>query len=90
VVDEPALIRALTEGWIAAAGLDVFEQEPVDPENPLLKLDNVVATPHIAGASDRSGETRWRLSVETVVAFSRGHWPQSYVNPGVKPRWELT
>jgi phosphoglycerate dehydrogenase-like enzyme len=90
VIDEPVLIRALTEGWIAAAGLDVFEQEPVDPDNPLLKLDNVVATPHIAGASDQSQETRWRLSVETVVAFSRGHWPPSYVNPGVKPRWELT
>ena len=51
VVDEAALIEALQEGGIAGAGLDVFEQEPVDPDNPLLKMDNVVVTPHVAGTT---------------------------------------
>jgi phosphoglycerate dehydrogenase-like enzyme len=51
VVDEPALIEALREKRIAGAGLDVFEKEPIDPGNPLLKLDNVVVTPHSAGTT---------------------------------------
>jgi phosphoglycerate dehydrogenase-like enzyme len=51
IVDEPALIEALTERRIAGAGLDVFAREPVDPQNPILKLDNVVVTPHVAGTT---------------------------------------
>ncbi len=51
VVDEAALIEALQGDRIAGAGLDVFEQEPVDPANPLLQMDNVVVTPHIAGTT---------------------------------------
>ena len=51
VVDEAALIEALQQGKIAGAGLDVFEQEPVDPDNPLLRMDNVVVTAHIAGTT---------------------------------------
>lgn len=51
VVDEAALIEALQQGRIAGAGLDVFEKEPVDPNNPLLKLKNVVVTPHSAGTT---------------------------------------
>jgi phosphoglycerate dehydrogenase-like enzyme len=47
IVDEPALIDALRGGRLAAAGLDVFATEPVDPDNPLLSLDNVVVTPHV-------------------------------------------
>ncbi|MBI3942351.1 MAG: C-terminal binding protein [Chloroflexi bacterium] len=90
VVDEAALLRALTEGWIAAAGLDVFEQEPTPPDNPLLKLDNLVATPHIAGYSDRYLEEFWRLSMETAIDLAKGRWPRSYVNRGVQSRWPLT
>ena len=71
VVDEAALIRALTERWISAAGLDVFEQEPIDPGNPLLKLDNVVVTPHIAGYSDVFWHDFWQHSVETVIDMSK-------------------
>jgi phosphoglycerate dehydrogenase-like enzyme len=89
VVDEPALIRALTEGWIAAAGLDVFEQEPPDPDNPLFKLDNVVATPHVAGQSDEDQERAWRLATDSALAMARGQWPRSYVNRTVKPRLNL-
>ncbi|MCY4413231.1 MAG: C-terminal binding protein [Caldilineaceae bacterium] len=89
VVDEAALLRALTEGWIAAAGLDVLELEPPDADNPLFGLENVVITPHIAGYSDESLDNSWRLSVETVLDLAQGRWPRSYVNPNVEPRWRL-
>jgi D-3-phosphoglycerate dehydrogenase len=87
VIDESALILALTEKWISAAGLDVFEQEPIVPENPLLKLDNVVVTPHIAGYSDVFWHNFWKHSVDTAIDLSKGRWPRSYVNRNVRPRW---
>ncbi len=90
VVDEPALVRALTEGWIAAAGLDVLEQEPPDPDNPLFKLANVLVTPHVAGHSDEDRAASWRLSADTVIDLARGRWPRSYVNRSVKPRLNLS
>jgi D-3-phosphoglycerate dehydrogenase len=89
VIDEGALVRALQEHRIAGAGLDVLEQEPPEPNNPLFQLDNVVITPHIAGYSDEFPDNSWRLSVETALGFAEGKMPRSYVNPQVKPRWEL-
>jgi D-3-phosphoglycerate dehydrogenase len=89
VIDEGALGRALTEGWIAAAGLDVLEQEPPDLSSPLLRLDNVVLTPHVAAYSDEYLENCWRLSVETVVALAAARWPPSPVNRPETPRWNL-
>ena len=89
VIDEQALIRALQEGWIAAAGLDVFEQEPLAPASPLLDMENVVLTPHVAGCSDVSQDSFWRLSVETLIRLAEGRWPEDCANPGVKPKWSL-
>lgn len=89
VVDEKALIKALQEGWISAAGLDVFEEEPLDPKSPLLSMENVVLTPHVAGESDLSQDSFWRLSLETLINLSEGRWPESYVNPGVETRWTM-
>ena len=89
VIDEPALVRALTEGWIAAAGLDVLEQEPASPDNPLFKLSNTVITPHVGGQSDEDQQLCWRMSVEAAIAFAQGRWPHSYVNRSVKPRLSL-
>src|SRR5262245_66696264 len=89
VVDAAALVRALTEGWIAAAGLDVLDPEPPDPANPLLRLDNVVITPHIAAYSDEYLDACWRYSVETVVALRNGKWPRSVVNRPANPPMEL-
>lgn len=80
VIDESALMRALREGWIAAAGLDVLEDEPPAPDTPLLRMDNVVLTPHVAGYSAHGVEIRWRLSAETVLALTRGEPPRSWVN----------
>lgn len=90
VVDEPALIQALTEGWIAAAGLDVFEQEPLAKDSPLLKLDNVILTPHSASQSGDGMLPRWEASVETVIALAANRWPPSCVNRHVKPLRELS
>ncbi|MEZ4607658.1 MAG: C-terminal binding protein [Deinococcales bacterium] len=86
VVNERALVKALEDEQIAGAGLDVFEQEPISPDNPLLKLDNVVLTPHRAGVSDDSIELTWRLSVEACKDLAEGYYPRSYVNPNVKPK----
>ena len=89
IIDEAALIQALGDGVIAAAGLDVLEREPASPENPLLHMDNVVVTPHIASASDRMRpETRRRVGREVSLVL-RGRWPMSCVNPTVLPRVAL-
>jgi D-3-phosphoglycerate dehydrogenase len=89
IVDEEALVRALQEKRIGGAALDVFEQEPLAATSPLLKMDNVVLTPHIAGYSDLYPESFWRYSVESVIAIANGYWPRSVVNPGVEPKWQL-
>jgi D-3-phosphoglycerate dehydrogenase len=82
-VDEPALIRALSEGWIAAAGLDVLEKEPPDADNPLLKMDNVILTPHVASASARMDPERRRRVGQELALVLGGRWPRSCVNPSV-------
>jgi D-3-phosphoglycerate dehydrogenase len=88
-VDEAALIRALESGQIAGAGLDVFESEPLDPKSPLLQMDNVICTPHIASATSRMmPETRRRLGQELALAL-QGYWPRSAVNPSVLARASL-
>ena len=88
-VDEQALIRALQDGLIAGAGLDVLEQEPPDPENPLLHMENVILTPHVASASARMGpETRRRVGQEIALALS-GRWPRTCVNPSVLEKTDL-
>ncbi|MBI4391337.1 MAG: D-glycerate dehydrogenase [candidate division NC10 bacterium] len=85
VVDEKALVKALRGGWIAGAGLDVFEREPA-VEPGLLRLRNVVLTPHVGSAT---AETRTRmalLAAENCVAVLRGERPQTPVNPEITPR----
>ena len=89
IIDEVALIKALEEKWIAGAGLDVFEQEPVDVNNPLLKMNNVVVTPHSAYYSDNALK-RVRTSVGKEAArVLSGKWPQNVVNKTVKPKVRL-
>ncbi|MCH9009415.1 MAG: hypothetical protein IIC21_02160 [Chloroflexi bacterium] len=88
-VDESALIKALQEGWIAAAGLDVLEQEPPDPDNPLLSMENVTLTPHVASASERMRpETRRRVGQEIALVLT-GRWPRTCVNPSVLDKTDL-
>ena len=81
VVDEIALQHALEDGEIWGAGLDVFEQEPVDPNNPILKLENTVVAPHIAGKSYESYPRRVRFAFENMTKVWQGGQPDSLVNP---------
>jgi D-3-phosphoglycerate dehydrogenase / 2-oxoglutarate reductase len=89
IIDEVALIEALQNGVIAGAGLDVLEQEPPSNNNPLLTMENVVVTPHVASATTRMRpETRRRVGREVALVL-RGKWPMSCVNPTVLPRVAL-
>jgi D-3-phosphoglycerate dehydrogenase / 2-oxoglutarate reductase len=85
-VDEAALVKALEEGWIAGAGLDVFEQEPAAAPNPLLKMENVIVTPHVASASARMDPERRRRVGREIALVLTGRWPMSCVNPLVLER----
>ena len=89
VVDEPGLIRALEEGWIAGAGLDVLEEEPPAPDNPLLRMPNVVVTPHMASYSNESNVERRRRVGQEVAAVLSGRRPLNVVNPEVLARLSL-
>ena len=83
-LDERALIRALREGWIAVAGLDVLDQEPPDPANPILSIPSALLTPHTAGYSEDSMGDNRRQSVDQVLGFLEGRWPDTLVTSAVK------
>jgi D-3-phosphoglycerate dehydrogenase len=92
-VQESALIAALQSGQIAGAGLDVFEVEPVKPDNPLLAMPHVILSPHNASASARFDEARKRRAGQEMALVLSGRWPMSCVNPTVLPgsglgRWQ--
>ncbi|MBV9687230.1 MAG: C-terminal binding protein [Alphaproteobacteria bacterium] len=81
--DEAALIKALDDGMIAGAGLDVLEQEPPGGNNPLLRMNNVILTAHVASATARFDPARRRrVGLELSLALT-GKWPMSCVNPSV-------
>lgn len=82
-VDEEALIKALQEGWIAHAALDVLEKEPASHNNPLLRMENVTLTAHVASASARFDEARKRRVGYELSLVLSGLWPVSCVNPAV-------
>ena len=86
VVDEKALIEALNNNEIAGAGLDVFEEEPTYPENPLLKMDNVGVTNHYASYSEIAWERAETQLGEEAVRISTDSYPMSLVNPSVKSK----
>ncbi|MGH8066709.1 MAG: D-2-hydroxyacid dehydrogenase family protein [Candidatus Entotheonellia bacterium] len=82
IVDEAALIEALRHRRIAGAGLDVFEQEPIDPGNPLLQLGNVVCTPHIGFVTQETYEQMLGGAVENIMNYLEGN-PTNVRNPQV-------
>lgn len=82
MIDEAALIEALKKKKIAGTGLDVFEKEPLPMSSPLLVMDNVVLTPHIAFLSEEFLDECTYISIENVETFVKGT-PQNIVNPSV-------
>ena len=83
IVDQGALSEALREGRLAAAGLDVFEQEPIAADDPLLGLSNVLAAPHAAGYTDELFRGCVESASRAVIAVASGHVPEHIANPAV-------
>ena len=94
IVDQKALTKALQENRIAGAGLDVFEQEPTDPDDPLLKLDNIIAAPHALCWTDQCFAGNGAADVKAVLDVQRGLVPRGVVNrevldtPGFRSKLE--
>ncbi|GAA4338482.1 hypothetical protein GCM10023144_35610 [Pigmentiphaga soli] len=86
VVDEAALAAALSEGRLFAAGLDVYEHEPPGPDNPLFKLDNVVLSPHIGGATESARQLMATRAAEAALRALHGDAPEFWLNPQVVRR----
>jgi phosphoglycerate dehydrogenase-like enzyme len=72
LIDEAALIRALREGWIGGAGLDVFDQEPLPPDSPLWELNNALLSPHVAGFTPHYDERAVALFAQNLVRYLAG------------------
>jgi D-3-phosphoglycerate dehydrogenase len=89
VIDQAAVILALQEGWIAGAGLDVFEPERLAPDHPLLHVPNLLATPHVAFYSEESVVELETKAAQNVADILVGKRPGPVVNPQVLdlPRW---
>jgi D-3-phosphoglycerate dehydrogenase len=87
IVDHEALHTALTEGLIAAAAFDVTEPEPINPDNPLLKLDNYVVTGHSAHAFSSQNPGFMERPAEEIIRVVKGEWPNGLVNPKVKDKY---
>src|SRR5699024_12048299 len=83
MIVEKELIEALQEGEIAAAGLDVFEQEPVQPDNPLLNMKNVVTTPHVGSSTHETELKMSELAAKNMEAGLNGVKPPNLIDQGV-------
>ncbi|SDB46374.1 hydroxyacid dehydrogenase [Belnapia rosea] len=85
--DEPALAEALASGHIAAAGLDVWAQEPPPPTHPLLQMGNVIVTQHTAGVTQESRANITRIAALAFADAAEGRLPPRIINPDVVPRF---
>ena len=72
-IQEESLVKALKEGWIAGAGLDVFETEPLPPESPLWALDNVIITPHYSGLTPYYAERGLEIFMDNLRRYQAGN-----------------
>jgi phosphoglycerate dehydrogenase-like enzyme len=83
LVDEPALVTALAEGWIAGAGVDAFAEEPLSAEHPLRRLPNCLASPHSAFNTVEVAAATNVAVADAILADFRGDRPTHTVNPAV-------
>jgi phosphoglycerate dehydrogenase-like enzyme len=86
LIHEAILVQALREHWIAGAGLDVFETEPLRLGHPLLQLDNVILTPHWLPSTHRAARATKDVIVRNILCVAQGNIPQNVINPGVLSR----
>ncbi len=86
LLDEPALLDALEDGRIGAAGLDVFAHEPVDPQAPLVTHPNVIALPHVAGVTEQMFRQAGRVFADELERWRRHEPPRFAVNEPSRPR----
>ncbi len=90
LVVEKDLVAALRSGHLGGAGLDVFESEPTKEGNPLYEIDNVIMTPHTAGADEKSMQDMGTEASQYIIDLSQGKWPQwAVVNGDVKDGWKF-
>jgi D-3-phosphoglycerate dehydrogenase / 2-oxoglutarate reductase len=92
IVSDAALYRALSDGWIAGAGVDDIEEEPAKqrnwkPDNPLFQMENLIVTPHAAYYSEESIRIVREFAAHEVVRVLKGQRPLSPVNPSILPNW---
>jgi D-3-phosphoglycerate dehydrogenase len=87
VIDELGLIKALQEGLIAGAGLDVTAIEPIEKENPLINMPNVILTGHSGWYSQEAEAELFYKPMLQVAMALEGKWPSFAINPLVKERW---
>ena len=90
LIDEVALCDALKSGHLRAAGLDVFEKEPLPLDSPLLKLDNVLTCGHVGGLDEESQQGTLVMAAQVIIDLNQGRWPTECIRnlPGVKDwRW---
>lgn len=89
IVNELALVDALNRGHLAGAAIDVMSQEPPEPNHPLLALDNLICTPHIAGETSTTVRDAFDLAVDQVCDCFEGRRPQHLVNPDAWERGKI-
>lgn len=89
MVDEEAIARALNEGSLSGAALDVFSREPLPLSSPLRGVDpeRLILTPHNVSHSEAGRQANWSLALEQILAAGRGEVPVHVVNPEAIPRW---
>jgi D-3-phosphoglycerate dehydrogenase len=87
-IDEEALYDAVVQGEIAGAALDVIQEESMPPDHPLLKLENVIITPHTAYYSEEALGRLRKRPFEEIARMVKGEWPQWLINTGVKDRFQ--
>jgi D-3-phosphoglycerate dehydrogenase len=89
IVDQAALTEALRQGRLEGAALDVFEEEPIDPRDPLLALPNVIVTPHAMAFTDEIALANGRSACQAIVDVAAGRMPAHPVNPEAAERGRM-